>query len=303
MQAALSASLATQRALGVPDDAARVLTNNQVASAVHTLTTTPVAQANMGQALDAMREQYGDHWNRAMSELVRYGKLPGPFQVVASMTEPGQMAARQDLIRAAQQDAERGGAKRLTDIVPLDEKKTIDRDLDGYIDPFRQTAAVAGNTANTDLIANVKDSVRTLAYLYAAQGKSGDQALQAAADGILHQKYDFSGTLRAPVGHMSDAENMTLDVQRSLTSDQLAYPDGDPNLTPEQRRDIVFKGATRNGVWVPNPTDDGADLMAPVNGGMVRVFKKDGAPVSVKWPKNGGPWPARPGLQFEPNLQ
>ena len=288
---AAHASLTLQRQLGVPDHMTRVLTNGQVSAAVRALTTTSPAQGDMGQALDQMAQQYGDLWPRAFGEMVQHGKLPPAFQVIGSMSEPGQTAARQDLIRAVQQDGERGGFKRLQEIVPPAERKTIDQGLDETIEPFRRTASVAGATGNLDLISNIRESVRSLAYLYATQGQTGDRALQAAADGILNQKYDFSGTLRAPKGHMSEAEALTSAAQQAVTPDQLAPIGGNPDLTPAQRTAIVATAARRNGVWVANERDDGAVLLAPLrDGSHVPVIRADGTRVEVKWPKPGQPW-------------
>lgn len=281
---AINTALDAQHRMGIPDRDARVLTNDQVAANVRALTTTDQAKADMGQALDRMAERYGDAWPRALHEMQTFGKLAPGWNVVASMTEPGQIGARQDLIRALQQDSERGGAKRLSEIVPTYARQSIDRDIDGYLDPFRRSASIAGATGNFDLIDGVRSSIRSLAYLYATQDMSAGAALQKATDGILNAKYDFSGTLRAPKGQMAAAEAMGADIQNHLTPAMLAPVSGNKDLTPEQRAEIVATAAKRNGVWAANERDDGAVLLAPLrDGSHVPVILKDGSRVEMKW--------------------
>lgn len=281
---AINTALDFQSRMGIPDRDARVLTNAQVAADVKQMTTGNPAQTDIGQVIDGMEARYGDLWPRAMGELIHIGKLPAAFQIVASMKEPGQIGARQDLIRALQQDTERGGAKRLAEIVPPTERKTIDQDIHDKLKPFVLSASVPGATGNTDLISAVFESVRSLAYFRATQGMDGDKALKSAVDGILNQKYDISGTLRAPKGQMAAAEAMTGGIQRALTPDMLAPIGGNPNLTADQRANVVATAARQDGVWTANERDDGAVLLAPLrDGSHVPVILKDGSRVEVKW--------------------
>jgi hypothetical protein len=302
---ALDASMALQHHLGLQDQNTRVTTNSQVVNNVRTLTTSDPATTDVGQMIDQMRTQYGDYWPRALGEMVQVGKLPAPFQIIASMTEPGQVAARQNLIRVMQQQAESGGAKRLSEMVPPEARKYIDQNIDDEdgIGPFRQTASVPGATSNLDLISNVREAARSLAYFNAVQGMPGADALKASIDGILNQKYDFSGTLRTPKGQMAAAEALTSQVQNAIKPEDLAPVPGNPDLTPDQRAGIVATAAKRNGIWIPSERDDGAVLMAPLrDGSKVPVTYADGSRVEVKWRdlNKGGPAAGMQGSAPEP---
>lgn len=303
---ALDASMAMQRKLGVADQDTRVLTSGRVKELVNQLNTTDPANGDMGGAIDGLAKQYGDYWPKAFGELVRVGKLSPDWQTVATMDSPAQAGARTDLVRALQASAVDGGAAKLKEAAPQDAVRDIGTGLDKALEPFRQTAAISGLSSNTGVLTTVKDSVSKLAYFYAAQGKSGADALQAAVDGVLNSKYDFDGTMRYPKGMAGPVNAATAAARAALTPDQLAPVAGNPDLTPEQRQSIVATAAQKSGKWVPNENDDGLMLVAPLrDGSNVPVRLKNGGRIEVKFkdiaqPGAAGTSPAQPAAGAPP---
>jgi hypothetical protein len=305
LKPAMTALLAMQGHLGIPADEQHVLTNSQVQSIVKDWTTSDPATTNIGAKIDGLREQMGEYFPRAMGDLVTVGKLAPQWQIVASMTEPGQEAGRAELIRALQATAAAGGPAKLAEAVPSDDKKFIDRTIRAEITPFRNTISLPGEPVNVDLLNGVQESIRLLAYTKVMQGASGEVALQKATDDVLNDKYDFGGTLRTPKGLIAQAQNTGALIQRNLTAADIKPPkNADPSLTPEQNAEIVATAARRNGVWVTNRSDDGAILMTPLrDGSMVPVVRRDGSTVGFKWsevlPPSGGVPIADPSENFQ----
>ncbi len=283
--AALQKLLDVQGQLGIPDRDRRVMTNSQVASTVQDLTTGDPATVNVASRLDALRDQYGDLWPRAFGDLVKTGHLDPKWQVVANMTDPSQAAARSEMVRLLQTTAAPGGIKQITESVPPDAKKLIDKNLADDLAPFRATMSVPGQAGNLDLTSGMTEAIRNLAYMRAMQGKDGETALSSAVNDVLNAQYDFDGNLRTPKGLMPQAQAMASKIQGAITPDDIKPPPtGDASLTPQQNAEIIATAAKRSGNWVTNEHDDGAVLMAPLrNGAWMPVIRKDGSRVEFKW--------------------
>lgn len=294
-QAVMRASLTAQEQLGVPEYGARVLSNADVAQKVAAIKGMDPAKGDVGMQLDQLGQSYGDLWPKAFGELVHVGKLPPEYQVIATMTEPGQVSARQDVQRALQMVAEKGGLEKMKEAAPKAVVQDIDKNIGVALNAFQQTTR--WNAGGEELFANVQNTAKMLAYRYAFQGQTSGEAIQHAVTGILDAKYDFDGTMRVPKGMLPQVQAATDSVQSALTPADLAPTPGNPNLTQDERQAELVT-AVRRGSWVPNHDDTGLALMLPLSSGMRPARAKDGTPIEVKF----GALPAVPArVGLDPN--
>jgi hypothetical protein len=293
-QAYEGALIAQQQALGVKEP--RLLSNDQVAEQVKTLTHTDPAQGSTTLALDAMAKQFGDQWPQAFGELVKVGKLDPQYQTLATMTEPSQGQAREDYQRAlaivsSVPGDNKAGMERLKSMPAEEVRQYIDgkkSNIDAVMAPFNATTAF--NSGGLNLSLDVKNSIKTLAYYYAARdGLDGNSAIAKAADAIIDQKYEIDGTMRVDRGLMRDngltmdqVRAATINTQRNLTgADLLTFQGTTPGLTEADRARTTL-GAAHSGFWAPNKDDTGLVLVGRLlNGGWQKMQRPDGSPVQI----------------------
>lgn len=279
-EGAIAASMALQSRLGVLAPNLRAIDNQTAANRVDAITAAQPGDADIGTKLDQMARSYGRFWPNAFGDMVRAG-LPAPYQVLASMDRPDQAAARGDLQRALQVVAEKGGAQKLKEAAPPAAVQQIDQNIDERLSDFRQT--VRWNEGGVKLFDTLRDATKELAYFYASQGTDGGAALEKAYQGVLGQKYDFNGSIRAPKGQLPVIDQATQFIQQNLKPAELAALPGNPDLTPAERQDVYVQAA-RNGNWIPNEDDSGLVLMARFrNGAMLPVKHVDGSRIELKF--------------------
>ena len=300
-EAFAAATHAEQTRLGVPDAMQRTLPVSQIQSTVQALTSADPSKVDVGAQLSSTAAQYGSAWPGVFGDLVRVGKLPREYQMLATMDQPGQASARADLTRALQATAQRGGMSGLEKDAPPDQVKAINGALDDAISPFRQTAAIPGVNGNVQQIADTRDTVRQLALFYAVQGMDGTSAVKKAADGILDQKYDFGSQLgdstqasmRTPKGMWNAVDASTRGVIAGLQSSDLAPlpSSGVPAVDAQRQADVMslIKSGTQ---WVPNEDDSGlVAYVRPRDGSVTPVKLASGKRLEVKF--NALPQPAQ----------
>lgn len=278
MEGYSNAVLALEQRLGVPPDKQSVLSVQQAQSLVQKIVSEPNMDA--GAALDAAAEEYGAAWPKVFGDVVRLGKLSPDFQVLAMMNMPTQMQARADLQRALLESRKAGGIKKLMASLDPAERKIIDGSgtdttLFNELKQFDRTARSAS------LRGSVRESVQTLATLYAMNGMPAPTALRRAYEGIIGDRYDFDGTQRVPKGELGHVESAEAATLRGLKADDLEAVGGRvPAIAKERQADLLT--AARNGYWVTNASDTGAVLMMRLNNGAgFPVLRKDGSKVEV----------------------
>lgn len=283
VQGAITASLALQQHLGVPEGQTRVMSNAQVAATVAQLHGTDPAKGDMGAALDQVAKQYGPHWPAALGELVKVGKISGDYQLLAAATAPAQAGARQDFQRALMFRTQKGGWEQMRKEAPPNQMKKIDNDIDSTLDDFRAT--VGGSQGGLALLATMRDGVRTLATYYAIRGDSGSTALEKAYNGLFGDRFDAMGGWLAPKGQMNAVRLSADSVQKGLTLADIApLPERYfPGETEANRRAALLKGAQR-GRWIPNDDSSGLVLEAKlIQGQTAPVMRPDGTRVEIKF--------------------
>lgn len=284
------ASLATQAQLGVAEGNRHVLTSDHAASMVKQLTSADPATTDVGAQIDGLAKSYGSMWPKAFGDLVTLGKLPPEYQVLGSMDAPEQQQARVDLNRALQATAKKGGTAQLEADAPPAEMATVRKNLDGYLDPFRQTASIPGISSNVGLISTVRDSIKQLATLYTIQGMDGDTALQKAADGILNEKYDFGSSslgpsARVPKGTLPVVEAAAAGRLQALqTTDLMPFRSMGDTGTDQQRQADALKLVQSNSRWAPTEDDQGLFAYVRMNDGRnVPVKLNDGSRLELRF--------------------
>lgn len=279
-----TAALAEQERLGVPSEGRSILPAGIAAQTAARIAGLDPAKVNPGAALSDLAKSYGEHWPQVFGDLVK-AKLPGTYQVLATMDHPKQGVAASDLSQAIGLVAEKGGMSALKKAVPDETQKEIDKGLDDNLAEFRESVGNQGGGAR--LYATVRDAVQALAYYHGFRGKSPSEAARAAVDGIINEKYDFGriagATVRVPKGELATVEKATDAVRASIKPEDLGPVPGNPLLTPEQRKDI-WLGAIRSGSWVNNEDDSGVVLTGLFRDGARSVVRRaDGSRIEVKF--------------------
>lgn len=291
MQNYVTATLAAQQRLGVPQQDQRVLSRQQSQAIVADLLRSDPGQGDRANPdspalrLRAMQQQYGEMWPRVFQDLVRDGSLPQEFQVLAVIPSAVGQADYARMLAAARQA---GGMDKLDDALPQTARDQIRRDIGTYTEAFTRTATASGQSGGGPLASMVHNAVRNLAIYYTMQGVDPSTAMQRAADRIINDRYEIQGTMRVP-RTTSDGRPLGLDpvmraqadTMRALTPEGLDDLPGNPQVPPDERRNIAWRAAQR-GFWVPNERDTGLVLMMELeNGGRVPVRRQGGARVEL----------------------
>lgn len=291
MQSYVTATLAAQARLGVAPQDQRVLSRQQSQVIVADLLRSDPGQGDRANPdspalrLRAMQQQYGEMWPRVFQDMVRDGNLPPEFQVLAVIPSAVGQADYARMLAAARQA---GGMDKLDDAIPQTARDQIRRDVGTYTQAFTRTATASGQSGGGPLAAMVHNAVRNLAIYYTMQGVDPSTAMQRAADRIINDRYEIQGTMRVP-RTTSDGRPLGLapvmraqaDVMRALTPEGLDDIAGNPQVPPDERRQIAWRAAQR-GFWVPNERDTGLVLMMELeNGGRAPVRRQGGARVEL----------------------
>ena len=277
-QAYATALMADQARMGVQNP--RMLSNAQVATEVNTLTKADPSKGDVGVALDSLAQKYGPLWPQVFGEMVKYGKIDPDYQTLATMDQPSQIGRRADFQRSLMA----GSLDQIKKAADPQVIKNVDSQLqsNSTLASFRDTTT--GQSGGIPLMNMVTDSVTRLAYYYASQGQSANAAVQNATNGILNDKYDFSGTMRVPKGMMPNVNTAIVNVMGALKPTDLLPIATAPGLTPADAQNTVWQSAKADGQWYPNADDSGLVMLRPLrNGGMVPVKLTSGKPLEIKF--------------------
>lgn len=292
-QAVISARMMAQDTMRIPGSQQKPLTVGETRALVEAISGPEAQKGNVRDRLDGFAQQYGEHWPRVFAQLVTDGKLPGAYQVLASMTEPKQRVAADQLQRGLALVAEKGGLGALRDALPAGEAVNVDKSLDGELADFRRVAGAS--SGGVRLYQAVENAAKVLAYEAVFRGEGSSAAAAAAVQGILREKYEITGTAMYP----KDKGPQVLAATRAVTAglspamlEQSPETIGTAGMTQEARQ-AAWLNAARRGDWVPNRDSTGLVLMAPLeNGGRLPVRLADGSPVEVLFdalPGTGAP--------------
>ena len=287
----VTATLAAQARLGVPEADRRVLSRAQSQSIAADLMRADPGQGTAQNPdtptlrLRSLARTYGEAWPRVFQDLVRDGSLPREFQVLAVIPSAVGQADYARMLAAARQA---GGMDKLDNAVPQVARQQIDRDVHTYTAPFVRTATASGQSGGGPLASMVHDAVRNLAIYYTMQGVSPSDAMQRATDRIINDKYEIQGTMRVPrtledgrpLG-LAPVQRAQADLMRALKPEDLADIGGNPQVPQDERRRIAWRAAQR-GFWVPNERDTGLVLMMELeNGGRLPVRRMGGERIEL----------------------
>jgi len=298
----VTATLAAQARLGVPEPERRILSKAQSQAIASDIMRSDPAQGDPqnpdGPAIRirSLAQTYGEAWPRVFQDLVRDGNLPTEYQMLAVIPSS---IGQADFARmlAAQKAAGGAGAFRegVRRAFPTEESR-LSKEVGTYIQPFVATALASGQTGGDRLAAMVGGAIENLAAYYVFRGADASTAMQRAADRIVNDKYDILGTMRVPK-ETSDGRPLGLPpvqraqayVMRNMTPEKLADIEGNPAVPPDERRRIAFRAA-QNGFWVPNERDTGLVLMMELeNGGRLPVREQGGNRVELFFDSLPGP--------------
>lgn len=259
-----------------------VLTSDQAKSLVTRVLNPDLSKEDPRTALKAIREQYGPYYHQALGDLVKAG-LPKTYLVMENMAEP----AAEIFAGALKQGGGDAGkalkifkqnnpeAQRDIDPPASQGPSTLVSRLQPLLDTFRaQGAPELGNT--------VVEAAKLQAYAYANKGVS-NYVEQAAKD--LMDRYDISGSLRAPKGTIKAVRN-ALDALQANPSrlDIAALPSANTALTDGDRQSLTRKRIASEGQWVTNQDESGYVLTLPSLYPGHRTIVKDsqGHPLEVR---------------------
>lgn len=272
--------MSVQRNMGVLQP--RILTNDQIRQAVQTLTSVDPSKQDVVPVLDGMEKQYGPQlWPQVFGEMVRVGKMPAEYQVLANMDTPGQAAGRQmyaanlkmsldDLKKAAGLDG-KGLSPSTANGDPIAD----------IMSPFMATTQLQDGGVGIDNV--VRDAIERQALGYIVRGKKQSEALSDAYDDIIGAKYDTAGTIRAPKGELPAVQSATNYALSRLTPDDIQVSPELDYLPENQRASYTLDRARRLGKWVMNGDESGYNIAMPTRSpGQYRtLMNKDGTPFTV----------------------
>lgn len=294
----ITATLAEQERLGVPPEQRRVLSVAQAQAIAADIMRSDPGQGNAQNPdgpvlrLRALAMQYGEQgWPLVFRDLVRDGRLPREYEVLANIASAVGQADYARMLAAMQQ---MGGADRFRSAVRQNspvEAARLTRELESYVRPFVNTALASGQSGGDRLADLISDAVLNLAYYYVHRGQDAGTALQRAADRIINDRYEISGTMRVPktlpngqpLGLQPVRRSINYVMSQTRETDIADPPDDGSGLPMDVRRQIVWRGAQR-GMWVPNSTDTGLIwVYETLNGGVLPVRRRDGSIFEIRF--------------------
>lgn len=244
----LDLQLSNQQQLGVPPHDRQLLGKGmasydaaQIASA---------APEDMADAIEDRRQRYGeDHWPTVWKELNAAG-LPRAARILGIMDRPEDAKARVDFASALA-----AGDKDMKEILGTTATKDVNDQVASQLAEFYTSAALQGDGVR--LAGDVQAATFSLALYYGTRGMEPAQAAKAAADAIVHSRYQFGPTYRVSAGELPQMERKADHALRGLQPDDMpALPGGDPNLSDRYRQEVARQEA-RRGYWVTNEDETG----------------------------------------------
>ena len=234
--------------------------------------------------------QPADYWPQVFGELVQH-KLPGAYQLLATMDRPDQLVAASDLSRALGVVAQKGAAGAAKEAAPSETKKGLEDALDTELDDFKRSTGL--QQGGEKLYNTVKDGARVLAEYYGYRGQSRTKRWRHAVDGIIRNKYDFgqlgNTDVRVPEGHSARCVAAPPTTSRRASNpDELGpVPMRDPTLArvmkPTRPRRSGWTPSASGG-WANNRDDSGLVLMGKFrDGAEAPVVRADGSQVVLKF--------------------
>lgn len=281
------ASLLTQKRLGVTDP--RLLTSEQTAQMAQQWRGLDIEKQDPIDLIAEWERQYGRYWPQVMGEMVRYGKLDGGFQILANADTPAQAVFRKDFVAALRMTPEqmKENLGSLSSEAKLLEG-TDDQDIiDKQLEPFHQT--VKPQAGGTELYAEVKQQVRRVAKFYLAHHdvSNAKAAVKRAINGVLNEKYDFSGTIRAPKGSLQAVKDVgSYWIKHALKASDL-QGSGQPGSRPQdmigKSADDTLNDIRRRGMLVINHDESGYNVVLPtrISNRYRVVYGKDDRPLTL----------------------
>lgn len=238
--------------LAVPQQHREVLSEEAAKGLVEQLRSS--SPGDLGNTINQMASQYGpDVWPRVLGSMVREGKLPASYEVVAAVNDP---VARGALVEGL------ADPEKVRAAVPKNDLKTIDNQIDTDPDLHRLAASFAYAPGGAQKVAEIKQAVALMAYRLAPRN-SPDAAVKTAIASITTGKYDFledgDYVARVPAGHLADVETRTSAAIEALKASDLMPLEPSlavPALTAGQRQDVALAAAQR-GHWVTNESETG----------------------------------------------
>lgn len=254
---ALAALDQAQAQLGVAEGDRRVMTTAQASDQARRIAAMPGEEA--ANAMQQLQTQYGGWWPQAWGDLVRSGKMPGEYRILALVDEPVARKSLAEALKIPMPELKKAAGS---------EAEPIDQGVDDALAQFRRSLAFVPDREAT--YNDMRDSVTRLAYRYTGT-VNGTEALRRAADHIVNQRYDFSGYARVPKGKLAAAEDTGARVLNGLEP---------KDIMPELGDDDGSKSvaAAKRGFWVANRRDDGW-IRLYVNG--QPVLRSDNTPLEV----------------------
>lgn len=285
----VTATLASQARLGVPEPERRILSKAQSQAIASDIMRSDPAQGDPqnpdGPAIRirSLAQSYGEAWPRVFQDLVRDGNLPAEYQMLAVIPSSIGQADFARMLAAQKQAGGAGAFRQAVQRAFPTEESRLSKEIGTYIQPFVATALASGQSGGDKLAGMVGGAIENLAAYYVFRGADASTAMQRATDRIVNDKYDILGSMRVPK-ETSDGRPLGLPpvqraqayVMRNLTPEKLADIEGNPDVPPDERRRIAFRAAQR-GFWVPNERDTGLVLMMELeNGGRLPVREQGG---------------------------
>jgi len=271
--------MAVQRNLGVQQP--RILTDDQVHQAVQTLTNVDPAKQDVVPVLNGLEQQYGQLWPQAFGEMVRVGKMPAEYQVLANMDTTAQAGGRQMYaanLKKTLSELEKDPAVRG---VSLERSATNGDPIGDKMSPFMETTELQGGGGSINSL--VQDAIKRQAYGYMSKGMSQSDAVSNAYNDVIGAKYDTYRTIRAPKGELPAVQSATAYVLSRLKPTEINVAPELNGIPDNERASYTLERAKRIGQWVMNGDETGYNLVIETRtpGQYRTLMNKDGSPLTV----------------------
>jgi hypothetical protein len=306
-QSFMSASLAVQSRLGIPDADRSVVSHNDAVSMAANINAATPDQVERG-FLDLMH-QYGQYYPevfRDLSRLPEGQRIDTSLQIVANHLGKPWLNDFIQAVRAPRDSLKLASA----DATEIETEMRSNKDIRAF-----QSAISATDPRNLTYITDYSDAIKTFASSLYLRGKAknpGD-AVDMATQLIISDAYSFgemngqkfaiNKTIVADNSTVKsltdvDADNISRQLDRILDpfseykgkfSIQSIDPDSiddcvfifPPEITKETRTRLIADAIRNNAYWVTSPDNQGVSLMIPGLGGTAAPMRtKDGKQIS-----------------------
>lgn len=271
--------MAVQRNLGVQQP--RILTDDQVHQAVRTLTNVDPAKQDVVPVLDGLEKQYGQLWPQAFGEMVRVGKMPSEYQVLANMDTAAQAGGRQmyaSNLKMSLDDLKKAAGLNGRSLTASNSNGDPIGDV---MAPFKATTELQGGGVGLNNL--TQDAIERQTYGYMVRGQDQSTALQNAYNDVIGAKYDTYRTIRAPKGELPAVQSATGYVLSRLKPTDIQVSPELDGIPEGERASYTLERARSSGQWVMNGDESGYNLMIPSRtpGQYRTLMNKDGSPLTV----------------------